>query len=412
MKRLFCLILCICVLVASSLPIAVYAEETEPASVSTPSTDTSEPSTEPTTKPTPVAKVTTQVTGVKTKFDENRSSSIVLNLTIKPASPARKVLLQRYSSEKKAFVTKKTYTTANIKKASLKVSIPKDLRKRTKSTWRIVVEESSNAKAYYSPNIKVHTRNIKRIKLSSKACCIYCLNTKKVIYEKNMNRRLKPASCTKIMTLIAAIETGRFKGTTSVTSAAVNVPAQRLHARVGDRYRINDLAYAMILGSSNDAAVMLARGTAGSVSSLVSRMNSIAKKKIHLKNTHFTNTYGVPNRTHYTTAYELSRITAYGYRNKQFVKVVSRKTYGFKSLKYGKKYGCLTADRMIKENVKGHIGGKTGFSETLGASYSGLFKYKGKVYAVTIMHAATKGIRWKDVRKLYKYVRKYGNSKY
>ncbi len=394
MKRILCIILC-AVMAFCALPINAMAE----GGSETPSTTKA------------AAKAETKVTGIEYLYNLKQSQKLAFEITVSPANPARTVLLQRYNSEKKKYYTKVTYTTNKMKKAKLRVVIPKKFRRRTYGKWRIVVEASDKAKRYISKPIKVYSSNVRTLELSSDAACIYCIDTDKVIYNKSMERRLKPASCTKIMTLITVIETGKFGGTSPVTYRSVNVPAERLHAIVGDRYRNRDLCYAMILGSANDAAVMLASGTAGSNDNFVRRMNNIVDD-IGLENTHFTNTFGDPNKNHYTTAYDLSRITAYGYNYNRFCEVVGTEQYGFKSLKNGKRYGCYTADHMVRDKVKGHIGGKTGYSEVYGASYSGLFKYKGRVYAVTQMNAESKGVRWKDVRKLYKYVRKYSRTKY
>ena len=383
-KRTVCAVLCFVMLITATAPDFVYAKE---------------------------KKVETKVTGITNLYNLKQSQKLAMEITISPANPERTVLLQRYNSERKKYYTKKTYTTLKQKKTELRVVIPKKYRRRTYSKWRIVVESNDKAKRYISEPIKVYTKNIKELDINSKAACIYCIDTDKVLYDKKMNKRLKPASCTKIMTLIAAIETGRMNGSANVTYAATRVAAQKLNAIVGDRYKNRDLALAMILASANDAAVMLANGTAGTNANLVSRMNAIAKE-IGLKNTHFTNTYGIPDKKHYTSAYDLSLQSAYGYNYDQYCDIVGTEMYGFRSLKNGKRYACYTADHMVRDKVKGHIGGKTGYSEVLGASYSGLFKYQGRVYAVTIMHADTKAIRWKDVRKLYSYIRKYGRTKY
>ena len=406
MKKFLCAILCLCILL-TAVPMTVFSAEPKDTTVTT---TQPEETTQP-KKKKKVKKVKTKVTGIKYEYNLKQSEKLKFDITVYPAKPARVVKLQRYSSEKEKYVTKKTYKTKVAKTAKLEIVIPKKYRKRTYGKWRIVVESNEKAYRYVSKPIKVYTKNLRDIDLSSKAVCIYCLDTDKVLYDKNMNKRLKPASCTKIMTLITAIESGRFNGTATVTASAVRVPAERLHARIGDRYKNKDLAFAMILGSANDASIMLANGTEGSVSNFVSKMNKTAKK-IGLKDTHYTNTYGIPNSNHYTTAYELSLTTAYGYNYDQFCEVVGKREYGFRSLRYGKRYGCFTADHMVRDKVKGHIGGKTGYSEVLGASYSGLFKYKGRVYAVTIMHARSKPVRWKDVRKLYKYIRKLSRSKY
>ncbi len=361
--------------------------------------------------PQRTTKAETKVTGLEYLYNEKQSKKLAFEITVSPANPARTVLLQRYNSEKKKYYTKVTYTTDKMKKAKLRVVIPKKFRRRTYGKWRIVVEGNDKAERYISKPIRVYSSNLKTLELSSDAACIYCLDTDKVLYNKRMNTRVKPASCTKIMTLITAIETGNFGGTSPVTERSLSVPAQRLNAIPGDRYKNRDLAIAMILGSSNDASVMLASGTAGSYDNFVRRMNKTVDY-IGLENTHFANTFGSPSKSHYTTAYDLSRITAYGYNYNRFCEVVGMEQYGFKSLRNGKRYACYTADHMVRDKVKGHIGGKTGYSEVYGASYSGLFKYKGRVYAVTQMNAETKGIRWKDVRKLYNYIRKYSRTKY
>ena len=72
----------------------------------------------------------------------------------------------------------------------------------------------------------------------------------------------------------------------------------------------------------------------------------------------------------------------------------------------------MTHDQLQRQKYEGHFGGKTGYSETDGASYAGIYEYKGKMYAVTIMNSSAKKVRWKDMKALYKYVRKQANSKY
>lgn len=409
LKKVICAFLSVVMLVTVLQPFSAFAEGEEDTSEST-----SESTTEPTTKPTttkPVKKTATKVTGIQYKFVSKKSEKISMTIKISPARPRRTVRLQLYNSKKKKYVDVKTYTTPYMRTAPLTITIPTKYRNKTVGYWRIAVDESDKAKAYHSKHIKVTTRNIETLELSSKAACIYCLDTNQVLYDKKKDKRLKPASCTKIMTLICVIESGKWSGTSPVTVSAQNVDACKLNPRSGDRYRNKDLCYAMILASSNDSALMLAHGTAGTYKAFTKRMNKTAKK-IGLKNTHFTNSFGTPDKKHYTSAYDLCKMSAYGYNYEKYRKVVGTKGYGFKSLKYKKKYGCHTADKFIKQDMEGQIGGKTGFSEVLGASYSGLYEYKGKVYAITIMHAKTKKIRWKDLRKLYKYIRMYGDKQY
>lgn len=364
---------------------------------------TSESTTEPTSK---IVKPKTTVSGIKYSFNSKADEAASMRITVSPASPSRKVKLQLYKTQEKIYTDIQTYSTANLPTATVNITIPKQYRQKTYGYWRIVVEESEKNAAYYSPLIKVVTTNVRSLKLSSKGACIYCVDDKTVLFDKNKDKRIKPMSCTKIMTLICVIESGKLNGTSPVTRAAIKVDAGKIHPKAGDRYRNKDLAHAMILASCNDAALMLANGTAGSLGAFTRRMNKTAKK-VGLKNTHFTNSYGVPDKAHYTTAFDLCKLSAYGYNYDQYCEIVGRRTYGMKSIKYKKKYACITADKFIRNKKKGQIGGKTGFSEARGkgASYSGLYRYKGKVYAVTQMEARTKKIRWEDMKKLYKYVR-------
>ena len=224
-----------------------------------------------------------------------------------------------------------------------------------------------------------------------------------------MHVRRQPASTTKVMTAICVIESGKLGGTSKTVAAAGRTPEKRLYARKGDKFRNKDLMYAMLLPSANDAAVLLAWGVDGTGKKFAKRMNKTAKK-IGLENTHYTNSYGLPDKEHYTTAYDLSKTVAYAGTLKDFRKIVKKSRYSFKSVNYHRSYSFGTADKM--KGWKGHIGGKTGSSPRSGACFTGLYKYGGKTYAVTVLGASSKKIRWSDMSKLYRYIQKYGNSKY
>ena len=396
--KVLSLILCFVVVFCSMTPISALALPDEGEN------DTSESTTETTT--TTKARTKTTVSGIKYSFNSKSDEAASMRIKITPANPSRKVKLQLYKTAENKYIDVQTYNTPNIYAATLDITIPKQYRQKTYGYWRIVVEQNDKYAAYYSPLIKVITTNVKKLDLSSHSACIYCVDDKTVLYDKKKDKHLKPMSCTKIMTLICVVESGKYYGTSPVIGKAIHVDAGKLFPKAGDRYRNKDLCHAMILASSNDSAIMLANGTAGSLGAFTRRMNNTAKR-LHLKNTHFTNSYGVPDRAHYTSAYDLCLMSAHGYTLDKYCEVVGRRTYAFKSIRYKKKYACIHADKFIRNKKKGQIGGKTGFSEdrSKGASYSGLYRYKGKVYAVTQMEAKTKKIRWEDMKKLYKYLR-------
>ncbi len=393
------------IMLICAFPLTVFAEDTTP-----PTEPTSETSTEPTTVPVTKAKpVKTKVTGIDKYINNKYDSKVSFTVKITPADPARTVKLQLYNSKKEKFKTVKTYTTKTAETAKLKITIPKKYREKTTGKWRIVISKSETGKKYVSKVFKVTTSNIDLLSLNSKAACIYCVDSEQVLYDKKKDVRRQPASTTKVMTAICVIESGKWNGTSKTVAAAQRTPAQRLYARTGDSYRNKDLMYAMLLPSANDAAVLLAWGVDGTGKEFAKRMNKTAKK-IGLENTHYTNSYGLPDKTHYTTAYDLSKTVAYAGTLDKFRQVVGTSHYSFNSIKYHRHYSFGTADKM--KGWKGHIGGKTGSAPKSGACFTGLYKYGGKTYAVTVLGASSKAVRWKDMAKLYRYIQRYGNDKY
>ena len=389
----------------SAMPISVFAEDTSGTDTSDVSEST-EP-TEPTTEP--AGPVKTVVAGIPSKINKKASAGVSFTVSVTPSDPKRTVRLQQYISKRKKFKTVKTYTTDKAESAKLNISIPKKNREKTTGKWRIVVDKSSNGEKFVSKTFTVTSTNVKNLGLNAKAACIYCVDTKQAIYDKKMNKRRQPASCTKVMTAIGVIESGKWNKTSKTVSAAGRTPAKRLYAKKGDRFRNKDLMYAMLLPSANDAAVLLAWGVDGTGKNFAKRMNKTAKK-IGLKNTHYTNSYGLPDKTHYTTAYDLAKTVAYAGKLKKFRQVVKTSHYSFSSVKYHQHYSFGTADKM--KGWSGHLGGKTGSSYKSGACFAGLFKYGGKTYAVTVMGCSSKAVRWNDMGKLYKYIRSYANQKY
>ncbi len=406
--KLISFILCL-VMIVCSAPISAFAEETGEDN-SSPSTV--EPAQDTTTKPSTTKKVKpkkTKVEGLPEYINKKADKKASFKITITPADPKRVVKLQLYNSKKKKYKTIKTYKTKVAETAKLKITIPDKYRKKTTGKWRIVIAKSKTGKRYISKSFKVVTSNVDLLGLNSKAACIYCIDTDKVIYEKKMNQRRQPASCTKVMTAICVIEEGKFYGTSKTVAAAQRTPAKRLYAKSGDRWRNKDLMYAMLLPSANDAAVLLAWGVGGTGKKFAKIMNKTAKK-IGLENTHYTNSYGLPDKTHYTTAYDLAKTVAYAGTLPEFRQVVGTSHYSFSSVNYHNHYSFGTADKM--KGWKGHIGGKTGSSHKSGACFAGLYKYGGKTYAVTVLGASSKSVRWNDMGKLYRYIQNNGNEKY
>lgn len=154
--------------------------------------------------------------------------------------------------------------------------------------------------------------------------------TGKAIYEKNAYTKMYPASTTKIMTAILALENcpDLSEKATASYEAVFTVPWDYTNAniQVGEELTINHLINVLMIASANEAANILAEHIAGSVSSFASMMNTKAEE-IGCKNTHFVNANGMHNENHYTTAYDLALIGRYAMQNKKFREIVSTTVY-------------------------------------------------------------------------------------
>ncbi len=146
------------------------------------------------------------------------------------------------------------------------------------------------------------------------------------VYQKNADVRLPMASTTKIMTALVALELASPDTVIPIPSCAIGTEGSSVYLVEGECLTLEQLLYAVLLESANDAAVAVAVGVAGSVEAFADRMNARAEA-MGLSDTHFVNPHGLDGEEHYTTAYELARIAQVALQNEHFRTIVStRKT--------------------------------------------------------------------------------------
>ena len=355
-------------------------------------------------------RAATTISGVPGEMTGGASAAMTMTVRVAPAKNGRTVNLQQYDSKKKAWLTRATYTVKGQDQAAVTVSLAKKYRKKTTGKWRVVVPATDQAGEAVSRVCTVTSTNIKGKKLSGKSACIYCVDTNKVIYGKAHTTRRSPASTTKLMTAVILVESGKLGGNTTISEKAASTPWGSGKLRKGDSYRNIDLLYAMLLPSSNDAAVAVAEGVSGSTGKFIRQMNTKAGQ-MGLKNTHFCNPHGLNDKNHYTTAYELARITAYAYGKEEIRKAMKTRTRTIKSLRYQRKWKLYSSDTLLGR-IKSFLGGKTGTGSDAKYCFAGVYKYKGKTYVTVVLRAGSAVGRWKDTRKLHSYIRKYGETRY
>ena len=184
-----------------------------------------------------------------------------------------------------------------------------------------------------------------------------------VIYEHDADRRLPMASTTKIMTALCAIESCELDRKVKVSPAAVGVEGSSVYLQAGEELTMEDLLYALMLASANDAATAIAIEVAGSVESFAEKMNERARA-LGCENTHFTNPHGLDNEEHYTSARDLARITAAALENDTFRTIVS--TYKHTIPIPGGGVRMLLNHNRLLRTEEDVIGVKTGFTRRSG----------------------------------------------
>lgn len=153
--------------------------------------------------------------------------------------------------------------------------------------------------------------------------------TGKILYEKDAHKKMYPASTTKIMTAILALENRSLTDTANVSYNAIfTVPVGYSNAnlQLDETLTYEQLLHVLLIPSANDAANVIAEDIAGSVESFSSMMNTKARE-IGCENTNFVNANGVHNENHYSTAYDLALIGKYAMENETFRKIVSTVRY-------------------------------------------------------------------------------------
>ena len=185
-----------------------------------------------------------------------------------------------------------------------------------------------------------------------------------VLYSFNSENRLPMASTTKIATAIVAIENCADLDTKfTVSDEAVGIEGTSIYLKKGEQLSLRELLYGLMLASGNDCAVAIAERF-GSQDMFVGMMNDFVVK-LGLSNTHFDNPHGLDSDTHYTTAYDLAKITAYALQNPIFKEIVSTKKMVIDPTEVYQARYLKNKNKLLFQDDN-CIGVKTGFTDNAG----------------------------------------------
>ncbi len=185
----------------------------------------------------------------------------------------------------------------------------------------------------------------------------------RILYQNDSNSRHLIASITKIMTCIVTLENIDIDKTVEVGDEVLKMYGTNIYIEVGEKITIKDLLYGLMLRSGNDAAITLAVNVSGNEADFVRLMNEKAKE-IGMANTTFSNPHGLDEETkNYSTAYDMSLLAKYAYKNSTYRKIINTKKYRCKSsLKSYLWYNRVT----LLNNYKYCVGGKNGYTPSAG----------------------------------------------
>ncbi|MCI8387211.1 MAG: D-alanyl-D-alanine carboxypeptidase [Clostridiales bacterium] len=231
------------------------------------------------------------------------------------------------------------------------------------------------------------------VSVSAESAIVLEATTGCVVYEKDADTRRPMASTTKIMTALVALESGDTTRTVSVAGDAVGVEGSSVYLETGDTLSLDDLVWALMLESANDAAAAIAIAVAGSVDAFADMMNAKAAE-LGLENTHFTNPHGLHNDDHYTTARDLARLAAYALQNPRFREIVS--TYRH-NITFGDETRCLLNHNKMLKLYDGAIGVKTGYTKRSGRCLVSAAERDGVMLVAVTLNAPDD---WNDHREM------------
>jgi D-alanyl-D-alanine carboxypeptidase len=209
----------------------------------------------------------------------------------------------------------------------------------------------------------------------AEAAVLFDLNDKEVIYSKNAHERLYPASLTKIMTALVALQNGSLDQQLTATDAVKisESGAQLCGLKSGDTMTLDQALHILLLYSANDVANLIAENIGGSIDNFVVMMNDEAKK-LGATNTNFVNAHGLSDDNHYTTPYDLYLIFNEAVKYETFSEIIQMSSYQTtyydangkaKEVSYNTTNRFLKGDFQAPSNVN-VIGGKTGTTNSAG----------------------------------------------
>lgn len=263
--------------------------------------------------------------------------------------------------------------------------------------WVVAGPLSAQQAPFFSPTLEVAARS----------AVLMNAMTGEILFAKEPNLRLPPASTTKVLTALVALDRLDPNARLPVSAQAASVAPSRIGLRAGEMVTMQDLMYGLLLKSGNDAAETLAEAAGGSVYQFAGLMNAKAWQ-IGARNSHFTNPHGLPDDDHYSTAYDLALVFRWAMHYPLFSDIVRTRTAALRIESGSGSYGDwrmvpVHSTNRLLASYEGTRGGKTGFTFKARHCFVGEVDRGGIPLIVAIFNSPSRGTLWQDARNLLDY---------
>ncbi|MBF0595569.1 MAG: D-alanyl-D-alanine carboxypeptidase [Candidatus Omnitrophica bacterium] len=220
-------------------------------------------------------------------------------------------------------------------------------------------------------------------------------------YARAVDRKIFPASTTKVMTALLVLEHLDLDTVVVIGRNATTVLPSKVDLKEGEKYHVRDLLYAALLNSANDAAAALAEAVAGSQDKFVEMMNARALQ-LGAKNTLFANPHGLPSSSaQYSTAYDMFLIFRAALKKDFFREAIKIRTMTVESVD-GRKIALKSHNKSLFKKWQQSVYGKTGYTQAAQACFIGVVN-KGKQDLIVAVFGCPGSTRWDDVKYIIEH---------
>lgn len=269
---------------------------------------------------------------------------------------------------------------------------------RTGSRWKwVVVVVAVVVVVWRVPLVQARELN-EGPRVTAKSAIIVDAHSGSVVWAQDPDEQLPPASTTKVMTAILALESGHLRDAVEASPEACMVAPSKVNLRPGQRLLLEDLVYAILLNSANDASIAIAEHLAPSVASFGDRMTTRAHL-LGATRTHFVNPHGLTQEGHYSTVRDLSTIFRYALAVPKFREILGTKAVVVGVENSTRRIALRSHNRLL-ENYRIPVIGKTGYTVAAKKCFVGAGSYGGREVIVALMGSSD---LWGDTRRLLEF---------